>query len=167
MALAFIGFELHVTLADKGGNTANLSYMMDSADYAALATEAGAVRAALADVTDAAIKGYSLVSRYLDTAFALPIIGEVEARATVVGQIAANPLKKATIHIPAPKDALFVGAPGTTQYNQVDGTNADLLTYLEIWQSVGGVANISDGEYLDATSPFDTGKRTHRHSSRG
>ena len=168
MALASVGFELHVTLVDKGANTANLSWKMDSADYATLATDAATVMNALNAVTNAVIKGYSLVTRFVENALTLPTEGEVENRATVICQIAANPLKKATVHIPAPVDGIFVGAPGSgSLYNKVDGTDADLLAYLAVWQAPAAIANISDGEYLDATSPFVDGRRTHRQSSLG
>jgi len=168
VALSFNGYELHITLIDSGGDTATLSYKMDSADYTALVTDAGTIRAALQTITNAVVKGYSLVSRYVETALVLPTNAEIEKRATVVAQIAANPLKKATIQIPAPADSIFVGVPGSGEnYNIVDGADADLLDYLGIWSASGGVANISDGEYLDATSPFVRGKRTTRGSSNG
>lgn len=168
MALESVGFELHVTVVDKGANTSNLVFKMDSADYATLATDATTVMNRLDAVTDAVIKSYSLVTRFVENALALPTVGEVENRGTVIAQIAANPLKRATIHIPAPVDGIFVGAAGSgSLYNKVDGTDAALLAYLSTWQNPTPIANISDGEYIDATNPFVDGKRTHRQSSFG
>lgn len=162
MALVSTGWELIVTLADRGLNIVTKTYEMTAATAAAAATDAAAILAALNAVTDANIKGYRLAEVFAEDAFATPNLGEVENQALLIFRLDSNPFKKASHYIPAPIDGIFVGAQGPT-YNVLDNTDAAVLTYVGLFQS-GGEALISDGETVDV---LEGGRRIHRQSSKG
>lgn len=165
MAITSVGFELTVTLVDSSGvNTANKTYELVAADAAAAATASATIMAALAGVTDAAIKGYSIAERFAETGtFTLPADAEIENQAMLVGRVDGNPFKKWTTTIPAPKIGIFVSSTGANR-NVVDLLDAAVVAYRDLFQAPGNVATISDGETLDV---LESGKRVHRHSSRG
>lgn len=167
MALVSQGFSLSVTLSDQGGNKSTLKYDLVAADFATAVTAAATVIAALDAVTDAAIVAYSLAERFEEDTSAFGL-GEVENVASIVARIDAAEQKYATIRIPAPVDGIFQAASGPL-YNVVDPADVALVAYLDIWDSTGGVANLSDGEKLvdPGTAGNVTGKRIHRGSRRG
>lgn len=168
MALVADGFELNVTLLDSGLNTANLRYVLDAADHATALTDSGTILAALAAITQAEIKAYNVSTRFIEDNLAVPVANvHVENRAVVVVQLDGNPLKKATVTVPAPSPDIFLATTGEGS-NIVDVLDADLATYIDIWQVTPGVATLSDGEKVaDGTAAVIRGKRTHRKSSSG
>jgi len=165
MAITSVGWELTVTLVDSSGvNTANKQYDLVAADGTAAAAAAADVLAALAGVSDAAVKGYTIGERFAETGtFTLPTDAEIENQALLVGRLDGNPFKKWSTTIPAPKIGIFVSSTGANR-NVVDLTDAAVVAYRALFQSPGNVATVSDGETLDV---FESGKRIHRHSSRG
>jgi hypothetical protein len=164
LAVTSKGFEAFVTIVDTGGDQSTLSFQLVAPDMVDALVAMTAILSRLAAVTSATVKSYFVGERYSEDALVLPADAQVEERATIVCNLAGDPLKKTTINITATEDAMF-GAAQTTAYNDVDIANAALSTYLSIWQS-GGFATISDGELLAAQAAA-SGKRTHRHSSRG
>lgn len=164
----FDGWELNVTLIDNGGNTSTLSYSLVAIDYTAAAAAAATILTRIGNVTNAVVKGYSIVQRYIENALTLPGSGvQVEDRATVVLQIAGDPLKKVTVNIPAPKAGIFVGTSGESA-DVIDTSDTDLQAYASTFHT-GGLATISDGEFVDdaVRAGVEKGKRTHRRSSFG
>lgn len=167
MALVSGGFELHVQLVDSSGvDVSKLVYQLTAADADEGATQSATILGLLNTVTDAAIKGYSLLERFVENALVLPAAVEVENRAVITARIFGEPGKSATIVIPAPSIGIFQSPTGSGR-NIVDTADADLLAYLGIWQETGGIATISDGEELANASVIVAGKRTHRKSSNG
>lgn len=173
MALVSDGFYVYVSLVDSGANTSTLSYQLVAADAAAAALAAGTILTNVAAVTNAAIKGYTIVERYIENALALPGAGvHVEDRASVVVQLASSPLKSSTIVIPAPEIDLFLTTQGDgSNIIDVSANNTDLRAYVAMFNDGGaGIATISDGEQVDASASntgIKRGTRTHRGSSRG
>lgn len=162
------GWELNVTLIDNGANTSTLSYALVAADHAAAVAAAATILTRIGNVTNAVVKGYSVVQRFIENALTLPGSGvHVEDRATVVLAIDGDPLKKVTVNIPAPKATMFVGTSGDSA-NEINTANTDLQAYAATWHT-GGLAVISDGENVaDAPrSGVEKGRRTHRRSSFG
>ena len=171
MALVSDGWFLNVTLVDSGGNSSTLSYNLVAANAADATAGAATVLAELAPITNAVIKSYTLVERFIEDALTLPGAGvNVEERASVVVQLASSPLKRSMVVIPAPAIGIFQGTSGDP-LNTIDPTDADLRSYINLFSDSGsGVATISDGELVDNSSANQgivTGKRTHRRSSRG
>jgi len=166
MALVSSGFLLTVRLVDQGGNKSTLRFNLSSADAATAATDASAVLAALAAVTDAAIQSYSLAEQF-DDATVNSGSGEVENMASIVARIDDAEVKYATIKIPAPVDGIFQAASGEL-YNVVDPADVALVAYLQLWQT-GNEATLSDGETLlsPGTAGNVVGKRIHRASRKG
>ena len=165
MAITSVGWELTVTMVDSSGvNTSAKQYDLVAIDGTAAAAAAAAVLAALAGVSDAAIKGYTIAERFAETGvFTLPVDAEIENQALLVGRLDGNPFKKVTMTIPAPKIGIFVSSTGANR-NVVDLLDAEVVAYRALFQAPGNVATISDGETLDV---LESGRRVHRQSSRG
>ena len=168
MALVSAGFEMHVMLTDSSGKDfAKLVYKFIAGTTAATAATNGAtIRTRLATVTDAVVRSYSILERFVEDALALPANIEIENRALVVARVSGDPTKTANVVIPAPNIGIFQGATGSGR-NIVDTADSNLLTYLGTFQNTGGLATLSDGEMLDDTNVIVSGKRTHRASSDG
>ena len=171
MALVSAGFFLTVTLADAGGNKSTLQYDLQSDTLGDAATDAATILAELAPITDAVVVSYRIGEKFSeDTTFYAVTGVEIENIASVVARIDAAQEKFATLKIPAPNVGIFQAANGSG-YNQVDGGDADLIAYLNLFQTGanGGVANVSDGENLvsPGTAGNVRGKRIHRKSRKG
>lgn len=167
MALVSDGFDLRVALTDSSGtDVSHITYKLVAADAAAAATATTTILGLLAAVSDAVVKGYSISQRFVEDAITLPANTELENRAVVVCAIDGNPLKTATIVIPAANSDIFQSPTGAGR-NLINVANTDLLAYIDIWQVTGALASISDGEFLDNTSVIRSGKRSHRANNDG
>lgn len=167
MALASAGFKLVVSLIDAGRDQSNLTYDLVAATYADAVTASGTILGLLDAVTDGVVKSYSIIEKYVEGSLVLPAgTVEMENRAVITCQINANPLKTATVVIPAGVIGLYQSTTGAG-HNLIDVNDADLLAYLNIWQVSGALAQLSDGEYLDDTAVIVSGKRSHRSNSNG
>lgn len=166
MALVSDGFRLTVNLVDNGRKTISKRYQLRGTIYADAATDATAILGDLNGVTDLAISGYNLSEVFVEDALTIPtaLNAQAENIAKVVIQLATSPLKKATLEIPGPADTLFVGAPGTANYDVVDTADALLAAYVEEFETTGSVY-ISDGEDSAATNAIISGARVHRRTS--
>jgi hypothetical protein len=85
--------------------------------------------------------------------------------ANVVVNIAGGQGKRGVIKIPCPAIGIFQGTEGADR-NNVDIADADLGTFVDQFQTTGGSFVISDGEFVDDTTPMVAGKRISRKSSR-
>lgn len=171
MALVSAGFFLTVTLADAGGNKSTLQYDLQSADIATAQTDAATILAELDPLTDAVPVAYRIGQAFKeDTTFFAATGVEIENIASVVARIDAVGEKYAQFKVPAPNVGIFQAANGSG-YNVVDGGNADLVAYLNLFQTAGngGIAFVSDGENLvsPGTAGNVKGKRIHRKSRKG
>lgn len=178
MSLVSSGFVLNAVLKDAAGNKSGMRFDVQGADIATAKTNAATIMTALAAITNAAIVSYTIGERFEENATFYGAAGsEVENIASVVTQLAGTPIKYHTFRIPAPVDGLFQGAQGPAR-NQVDVTDADLLTYLlnfvdETGFTIPGpdaIALVSDGEKLAGSDPNPVvinGKRIHRASTSG
>lgn len=172
MALALEAWRLTVTLVDSSiENQSTLIYTLNPAtvtDYATAVTARTAILAALANVTDAVVKAHRLNEVYAETGSLAPAtVCEVENIALLNLQIDGEPLKTATVKIPAATADIFV-APGGPSRNVVDPTDADLIVYAELFNT-GAECTVSDGESTEAgsTGGILNGKRIHRKNSNG
>jgi hypothetical protein len=168
MALVSKGYFCTVTVKDNGNNQATLRYDLTSEDMAGALADALTVIAALNGVTDAKVNGYTVGEKYGEDAFTYPGVKvEIENQAMLVAKIDAAFDKYTNVRIPAPKDALFMGASGDL-YNQINPSNLALGTYLGLFVDTTGVAQISDNEYLLVPGITTVkGKRGHRGSRKG
>lgn len=159
-------FGLAFTLVDSGVNQTTKTYSLQGADLTEAALNANQFLAKFAAVTKASIKGYTLMQHFIDDAFSVPINGcEIENRADILVTLTTSPLKTGRIQIPAPLDAIMVGAPGTKNYNVVDLADP-LLVALFASFNVGGDVMLSDGEFMAVGGQLE-GKRIHRASRKG
>jgi len=166
MALVSNGWFMTVTIKDAAGDPSTLTYDLVAATAADAATAGGTIRTRLALVTGAVVSGYTISERFVEDALVLPADYEVEARAVVSCLLDGFPNKPVTVIIPAPVDGIFMTPTGPGR-NVVDVTDADLISYIDIWRVTGALASISDGEFIADTGSIQAGKRTHRQSSLG
>lgn len=163
MALVEDGYTLHVTLVDNGGNQTSKRYELNSADMTEATADAATIMTALGNMTDAAFLGYEICLRFVENAFAYPPAGvQIENQALIVLGLADNPLKSATITVPAPKQGIFVGTSGEAA-NIVDAADAAVAAYWALFTATG-VATVSDGEVAEV---YKSGRRIHRKNTGG
>jgi len=173
MALTKQFYELSVQLADAGNNTTRRRYRMRGTDTAgdisALLTLASTLISDLETITYAKVVRYTLGVVFADAAFTLPTEGNVEEHALITARVYGQPLKSATIDIPAPIDGIFVGSPGDGElYNVVDTLNdSDLASFLLDFAGATSDFMVSDGEAISTSTSDWKGKRTHSHSVKG
>lgn len=172
MALVSKGTFMNVTLADEAGNKSTLSYALSHADLAALVTniaDVATIQTALNNVTDARIVGYSIGQSFAEDAdFYGAANSEVENIALISAKIDGDtPGKFVSLRIPAPSITIFQGTTGENK-NIIDITDADLRTYLGLFEATGPI-RVSDGESIldSATVGNFKGKRIHRGSRNG
>lgn len=169
MALVTKGYFLNVVLVDASGeNKATLRYNVVAADFPTLVTNVATIIAALGAITDAVIVGYSLGEKFgEDSSFNAAAGVEIENIASVSCRLDAPQEKWATLKIPAPVEGIFETATGTGR-NRIDPTDADLLTYLNLFVTTTGICTLSDGETTVIPGAANTkGRRIHRASRRG
>ena len=152
-----------VQLIDTGGKVVTRRYEQSApADDAAARAASLALVTDLAAVTDCVIKAYSTHQEFVEDALSLPSGAEAEMQALINVGIEDEPLKNATLSIPAPVDGIFAGATGSN-YDVVDGTDSDLIAFLANFDSEE-LFYVSDGEQMDG---FKNGHRRHMKSTRG
>lgn len=164
MAMVSVGWDLAVTLFDKGSNSGTLQFELQAIDYTTATASAVAVFAALIAITNAVAGNYRVTEVFGNDAFLLPVIGELENKASITAQLAGAGEGKANVKVPAPIDGIFVGAPGSgDNYNVVDVADALLIAYETVFKT-GESAYLSDGQVITS---FVRGKRVHAKSNRG
>lgn len=158
-------FELLVTLVDNGANETVKSYELQAANAADAATDSAAIMAALANVTDAVIKRYTINHVFVENALVLPASGvENQNQAILTVQLASDPTKTGTLVIPAASPGDFVSASGENA-NVVDTGDAGINAYVDLFTTTNE-AYMSDGELADVSLAFK-GVRRHVKSRYG
>lgn len=179
MALVKVGYSANIKMVDIGGNPSYFRPGIVGADHATALTNTQTIVTQLDALTDALVAGYSVAEVYAEDTLQYGT-GEVENIASVVVPIADKPGKYHTFKIPAPIDALFVGAEGP-DYNKVNSGSAALLTFLSSftdktgYDGTPGAAAIATISELDTVKPdnandkpyIEGGKRIHRASRNG
>jgi len=171
MALVSSGWFLNVEFVDYAGDTTTRRYDLVATDTAGDATDvftaAASVLAAIADVSSAAVKSYSVGKRYVEQAINYGNLAasdaEVSEHAVITAEIYQKPNKSATIDIPSPVDTVFLDTSGPAA-NIVDLENSDVLAYIGLFTQVGNVCLISDGEQISNSAGSRKGIRTHSKS---
>lgn len=150
MALVAGAWVMSYSLLDSGNDVTTQTRRLQAANAADAATAAAAYITALKLVTDSKVVDYTVGQQYIENA----LVGFDDAtvrnsmQAVLTASILDQPLKKATVNIPAPKIGLFTAVTG--EGSDVVDTSAGGLaqTFLEqFWD--GGSVFISDGEKLD------------------
>jgi len=171
MAFVSQGYRASLTLIDNGRKIINRSYELRSStvDHPAAVTATIALEVALAAASDLECIAYSVAEIFQEGAVSYPVAlnAQAEMQALVNVGLESTPLKTATLAIPGPIDAMFKGAPSFTGYDDVDGANAVLIAFMDLFKETGGTFSLSDGEQIADAGSFKTGRRTHRKSRRG
>lgn len=156
---------LMLDLVDNGGSIHTKTYQLQSTDAATAATDAAAIMAAYANVSDLAVRGYTIGHRYIENALTFPASGiEWENQAILSVRLASDPTKYATLTIEGVKPGVFVAASGPNA-EVVDTGDAATNTYVGLFTSTSE-AYLSDGELADASLAF-SGRRRHIKTRKG
>jgi len=159
-------FKLTVDFVDNGGNKTSRSWRLRETVYADALTDAAAAVAAIDALSLATITSYTVSTEFVEPAFALPASGvQIEDTAALLMSLSSNPLKTATLSIPAPSSGIFVGTTGTNA-DVVDVADAALLTFINLFKDTAGTLYISDEETAQDTAPISSGRRVHRRSGK-
>lgn len=151
-----------INFVDTGANVTTKRFQMTAADYATAVTDAAAAIAEWESVTDAEIEAYTIQEVFTEDSPVLPAAVEIENQALITVGIVGEPLKSATLTIPAPSVGIMTSTVGDG-YNTVDVSDADFVAWLAMF-STGGLFLISDGEVAGGSPK---GRRIHRKSRRG
>jgi hypothetical protein len=150
MALVAGAWFMSMSVLDSGNDVSIQSRRLQATDAASAAAAAAAYVAAFKTVSDAKVVDYTWGQKYIENA--LTGFDDATVRnsiqAVMTASILDQPLKKATVSIPAPKIELFTAITG--EGSDIVDTSAGGLaqTFLEeFWD--GGSVYISDGEKLD------------------
>ena len=163
MALTEAHWYTVYQLVDTGGKIVTRRWEQSApADDAAARASALAMATDLAAITDCVIVAYYTYQVFEEDALSLPAAAEAEMQALINVSIDGEPLKNATITVPAPVDGIFSGATGAN-YDIVDGADEDLVAFLANFGSEA-LFYVSDGEQMDV---FKNGHRRHMKSIRG
>ncbi len=174
MALAYPSGPtvIRLTLTDFGGRTSVKDFVVPTSIWnpaSDLLTAIAAIRdnlvTAVDAVTDALITDTFIVITEKESLTLPAAECQIFDIASLVVNLAGGEGKKATMQMPCPTDTIFVDTSGPN-WNVVDTTDAALLAYLDEFQTTGGSFTISDGEFIDDTTPINAGKRISRKSSR-
>ena len=171
MAQVSQGYFMTVTLGDVGRQKFTRTYQLrdTTADFTAALAAAATMLTELAAVTDCTIIGYAVQEKYVDAAAGFPVATTAERQnnALINAAIEGAPLKTATLAIPGPKDSIFNGAPSFAGYDDVDGADADVEDFMDLFKETAGTFSLSDGEQIADAGSFISGRRVHRASKRG
>jgi len=163
MAFVTGGFEAVFELVDNGGDVTTKRYALTSTDAEGADTDTASIKAALLNVTDLVIKRFYNYELQVNDAFSYPASGvELQNQALLDMSIAGEPLKTATLTIPGPKAAIFVGSAGPSA-EVVDPADAAVIAFVALFQA-DGECTLSDGE---TAGGLIQGRRIHRRSNAG
>jgi len=166
MAWASTGWELTVTLVDRGLNETTKTYPLVAADETEAIAATTDILAALAGVSAGAQTRYRLGQVYEENAVTLPPASadaQIEVVASITTFIDNEGSKKANYGIPAPIVAnVFISTSGKNS-NIVNTASTQIIAYHGLF-GVGGVATISDGEVAGV---LIGGVRTTKRSRQG
>jgi len=169
MALLALLYELKAIFVDNGGKKITKTWDLVAATAATAEADAVIMIADFSAVSALVCTGYRMSHVFYEDGLVLPTIGEAQAEmaALIVGQIINQPFKTANIVIQGPRNGIFIGAPGTTTFDDVDLADAALVTYLAHYAQ-GGKVTLSDDEVLEpGAAGLRSGKRIHRGSADG
>lgn len=147
MAITDGGFFMTLTVIDRQNDAITLKYGLRAADAAAAAAAATAILAALDGCSSVNVLGYNLLHRFYENAPSVPAVGDNSVKARIKARKTDG--YATTFDIPAPVEAIFVGATGANN-NIVDVADPLVQAYVDLFKAAG-VAFISDGEDLAAT----------------
>lgn len=160
MALVHDKFLLVVMLRDSGNDLTKKTYQVRGATLADAATNAAAFVPVLAAATRSAVDGYHLIEVFREDAPAAIADDTVRNsnQAVISVALATSPLKRASIVVPAPENAMFTSVTG--EGSDVILNNAALVTGLVEEFKAAGNVYISDGEDVAAVPNISGYRRT-------
>lgn len=160
MALVSQKFEVEITLRDSGLDTTKKVYQLRGANITEALANAAAFVAVFATVTQAAIDGYRVSQVFAEDAPAAIANDTIRNsnQAVISAQLSSSPLKRATVVVPAPVNALFTAVTGIGS-DVVDNNAALVLGLMGEFQAAGNVY-LSDGETVSATPNIAGYRRT-------
>ncbi len=173
MALAYPSGPtvIRLTLTDIGGKTSVKDFVVPTTVWnpaSDLLTAIAAIRdnlvTAIDNVTDALVTDTFIVITEKES-LSLPAVDcLITDIASLVVNLAGGEGKKGILKIPCPQEIIFVDTSGPNR-NVLDTLDAAVIAYVDEFQTTGGSFTISDGEFVDDTTPMVAGKRISRKSS--
>lgn len=151
MALTLIPkFALTVTLAalDEESKivTREKTYMLEGADFATAQTNRATLLTEIAKSTGANIVKHTLTEVYSDPVAPTSVFN-LWRELVVTVNLATFPLKKAT-------HTIFAPSLNFVNIDSLNAGHADVIAYFNKFLNTGGIATISDGEFLQDTGYY-------------
>lgn len=144
-------FKASIQLVATNSKSMPINLSLTATLYADAVTAVTAFLTDLAGVSAGVVKSYTITSTAVEDALALPTDQDAEygEAASITGTMEGNPLKSWNLRIPMPKAGIFVDTSGLNR-DVIDITDAALTAYIANFTSVGDVATVSDGEFVDS-----------------
>lgn len=133
--------------------------------FSALVTIRDDLVTALNAMTDCLLSDVSIHIAQKESILLPTPVCSIAEIASIVVNLAGGQGKKAILKIPGPDPLIFQDTSGADR-NRVDLADAAVIAYVDEFQTTGGSYVISDGEFIDDTTPTVSGKRITRGSSR-
>lgn len=146
MAFPFARWVVRVQLMSDSGRTTTKTFVstVATADYAQVSADALVAATRLAAVSDALVTGYTVSAEHPTDALLTPPAGvftNVVGNLSVADSVTTTKTHRVTV--PAIKDSLVKPVS-----NELDTTDADLLSFVALYADSIGFFSISDGEFV-------------------
>lgn len=144
-------FVATIQLVATNSKSTPVRLPLTATDYADAVTAVTAFLTDLSGVSAGVVKSYTITGTAVEDSLSLPTDQDAEfgEAAAITGTMEGNPLKTWNIKIPFPKIGIFVATSGLNR-DIVDITDSALTAYIANFTSVGDVATVSDGEFVDS-----------------
>lgn len=162
MAFAPEGYFVWFEFIDSGYDTFSQTYPLTATTDADAETEALTVVTDWLAMSDAQLLRYHWYQDIVEQTVAPTAGSQVENQALLSYAVVGEPLRRATVSIPAPKITLF-SAPTGPGSNIID-TGDSLITTFNGLFLAGGELTFKDGNIAES---LIEGKRIHRRSKKG
>lgn len=143
-------FKASINLTASNFKTMTVNLNLVAGTYVDAVTDTLAFITDLQGVSAGTVKSYNITGTAVEDALVPPTSADAGygEKALLSGNMDGNPLKSWTLYIPMPKIEIFLDTDGPLM-DQIDITDPLVTAYVANFTSIGSVASISDGEFVD------------------
>lgn len=143
-------FKATIALVASNFKSMTVNISLTATTYDDAVTAVTAFLTDLLGVSAGVLKSYNITSTAVNDALVPPTSADAGygEKALITGNMEGNPLKPWTLYIPMPKIAIFLDTDGPLM-DDIDINDALVTSYIANFTSVGDVATVSDGEFVD------------------
>lgn len=143
-------FKATIQLVASNYKSMSVNISLTATTYADAVTAVLAFIPDLQGVSAGVVKSYSISSQAIEDTLVPPTSADAGygEKAVLSGNMEGNPLKPWSLFIPMPKIDIFLDTDGPLM-DVIDLNDPLVTAYLANFTSVGDIATVSDGEFID------------------